>query len=400
MKLAIITDLFAPHIGGQESRYLEMGRLLVADGHQVDVFTIRTSPDLPERESIDGVSIFRITNGFRYYLSSFWGSKNPTDIVRFSLKIVTLRHRLRQYDAVLFNKWPVLPQIVCRFVAVNRNPIVDWCEIRSGRFWDRLYSFFATNDLRHLAVASHIGQHLAKRYAVDPSRIKVILSGIASRLYQSSPSDKVDKTILFIGRLREHKNPVLLLESFVEANLADDGYTLHMVGTGPLYDEIKCRFTNAPGVHIHGGLGDEGKLLLLKQATLLVLPSRREGFPRVVAEAAAAGTPSLTTDYPDNGTASVVREYSIGWVCSPSALAEAVRSYAKISPEWQAVSHHCQDAAQSIFDWKTVCDEFLTFANEHPHEQLTHSSNRWLRIHRDARRKGAAEPRIPRHHRD
>ena len=107
MKLAIITDLFAPHIGGQESRYLEMGRLLVADGHQVDVFTIRTSPDLPERESIDGVSIFRITNGFRYYLSSFWGSKNPTDIVRFSLKIVTLRHRLRQYDAVLFKTKPL-----------------------------------------------------------------------------------------------------------------------------------------------------------------------------------------------------------------------------------------------------------------------------------------------------
>jgi glycosyltransferase involved in cell wall biosynthesis len=363
MKLAIVTELFAPSIGGQEVRYLELGRALVATGHQVDVFTIRTAADLPKQDNIDGIRVFRVVNGFNYQ-SSFWGSRNLTDIVKLSAKVLSLRRALQDYDVILFNKWPILPQILFRALPARSRALVDWCELRSGRRWDLLYRLFAVKPYRHLVVANHLGQDLARRYRLDRNRIKVIVSGITADAYRSCLDDKADKTILFFGRLSEHKNPLLLLQSFVAANLADAGYTLHIAGGGPLLGEVKSRFASTPGVQVHGAISDAAKVELLRRATLLALPSRREGFPRVIAEAAAAGTPSLTTEYPDNGAAAVVREYSIGWVCrpDPNELAQALRSRSAIGEEWKHASQHCRVVAQSVFDWPRVCGEFVSFA--------------------------------------
>jgi glycosyltransferase involved in cell wall biosynthesis len=365
MKLAIVTELFSPSIGGQEVRYLEMGRALVQSGHQVDVFTIRSAADLPKHENIDGISVFRVVDGFKYQ-SSFWGSRNVTDIVKLSAKILASRRSLRNYDVILFNKWPILPQILFRLVPARSKGVVDWCEIRSGPWWDSLYRLFATTCYRHVVVAKHIGLDLARRYRLDQRRIKVIVSGISAAAYQSCAEDKIDRMLLFFGRLSEHKNPLLLLESFVAGNLAAEGFTLHIAGGGPQLAQVQARFGSAPGVHVHGAVSDQTKLQLLRQAALLVLPSRREGFPRVIAEAAAAGTPSLTTHYPDNGAVAVVREYSIGWVCRPGLddLAQALRQRGAICEDWHNTSRRCRTVANGEFDWRSVCNEFLTFARD------------------------------------
>lgn len=371
MRLAIITDLFTPSIGGQEVRYLEMGRALVAAGHRVDVYTIRTAPDLPSEETIDGISVLRVVDGFNYQ-SSFFGKRNVYDILKLSLYVLVLQRSLRKHDVVLFNMYPLLPQIlyrffVYRFFAAGPRVIVDWCEIRSGNFWAFLYRAFASNRFRHVAVANHVRQVLVSRFRIAPERTKTILSGVTTALYECRLEDKQDKTILFLGRLTAHKNPLLLLESFCDAGLVHEGFSLHIAGGGRLLAEIRSRFGTAAGVHIHGRISDQHKVALLTKATLLVLPSRIEGFPRVIAEAAASGTPSLTTRYPDNGAVRVVEEYSIGWVCEPDSLllARAIRERGAMSEQWMQDSMRCRDTARRMFDWTSVCDEFLVFAGEH-----------------------------------
>jgi glycosyltransferase involved in cell wall biosynthesis len=365
MKLAIVTELFSPSVGGQEIRYLEMGRELVRAGHQVDVYTIKNSHELPARDRVDGISVFRVVDGPKYQ-SSAWGARNPADVLKLAAKVVASRRSLQDYDVVLFNKWPILPQVCYRFLAGRSRAIVDWCEVRSGRLWDRLYRLFATNDYRHIAVASHISECLVERFGLRRDRVRVVVSGINTMQYASASSDKLDKRILFFGRMADHKNPILLLEAFTGSVLAREGYTLDVAGGGPLLEEARARFGSSEGVRILGPVSDAEKVALLKRATLLVLPSRREGFPRVVAEAAAAGTPSLTTLYPDNGTAAVVAEYDIGWACDPNAasLADAIRRRGAVSGDWAEVSERCGQVARAEFDWAPVCEKFLTFASE------------------------------------
>ena len=49
MKIAIITELFHPHVAGSEKRFFEIGRRLVKHGHEVHVFTIQHKKDLKKR---------------------------------------------------------------------------------------------------------------------------------------------------------------------------------------------------------------------------------------------------------------------------------------------------------------------------------------------------------------
>jgi glycosyltransferase involved in cell wall biosynthesis len=46
----------------------------------------------------------------------------------------------------------------------------------------------------------------------------------------------------------------------------------------------------------------------LSRATCMVLPSRREGYGRIVIEAAAVGTPSVVVADPDNAATELIKE--------------------------------------------------------------------------------------------
>ncbi|HSH76289.1 MAG TPA: glycosyltransferase, partial [Longimicrobiales bacterium] len=50
---------FPPEVGGLESHVFFLSRGLVARGHQVDVVTSRSRPDLPPHEVMDGVGVWR-----------------------------------------------------------------------------------------------------------------------------------------------------------------------------------------------------------------------------------------------------------------------------------------------------------------------------------------------------
>jgi glycosyltransferase involved in cell wall biosynthesis len=71
---------------------------------------------------------------------------------------------------------------------------------------------------------------------------------------------------------------------------------LHIVGEGPLLEPLKDVLGKA-GIEAkaHGFLTQEATFTLLKTADFLLLPSRSEGFPKVVAEALNFGCLPIVT---------------------------------------------------------------------------------------------------------
>ena len=50
---------FPPEVGGLESHIFYLCRALAARGHEVDVVTSRSRPELPAHEVVDGVTVWR-----------------------------------------------------------------------------------------------------------------------------------------------------------------------------------------------------------------------------------------------------------------------------------------------------------------------------------------------------
>ena len=360
MKIAFITELFHPSIGGQEIRFQELGQELVHRGHQVKIFTIRFDLNSKREEKVGGVDVLRLTDCPTYKSSLL--RRNPLGILRFSWDLFRIRKQLQGFDVVIYNIWPILPPIVLNR-ALRGKAIIDICEIRTSSFWPLIYRrLTALTKIRLLGVNSAIVQYLQQHFAVSESKSHVVLSGVNLMEAGLPPFEKNPKALLFLGRMAAHKNPRLAVEAFLESGLADQGYTLDMAGSGPELETIKADFHH-PAIHFHGFIDDDKKWKLLRQSSLLILPSQREGFPRIVAEGACVGTPTLTLDYPENGTASVVREYGVGWVCAPDkqALIEELRAVGnKNWPVATMTGQHLVDV-RALFSWDTITSQLLQF---------------------------------------
>jgi glycosyltransferase involved in cell wall biosynthesis len=104
---------------------------------------------------------------------------------------------------------------------------------------------------------------------------------------------------------------------------------------------------------------------LLSQVDLIVLPSYREGVPRILIEAAAAGLPVVTTDVP--GCREIVRHRVNGLLVPAKnsvALAEAINFLIGNPLEMRRMGEAGRRIAVAEFDEKFVIRDTLSVYEE------------------------------------
>lgn len=134
--------------------------------------------------------------------------------------------------------------------------------------------------------------------------------------------------ILTTGRLFVQKNHAMLIHAFSQISEKYPDQNLLIYGAGELETEL------AEQIH---ALGLEGRVLLkgrtmdvpsvLARAKMFVLSSDYEGMPNALMEALAAGVPSISTNCPCGGPASLIRDGENGLlvpVGDADAMAEAM----------------------------------------------------------------------------
>jgi glycosyltransferase involved in cell wall biosynthesis len=360
MKIAFVTELFAPSVGGQEVRFEELGAELVKRGVEVNLYTLRHDLSSPRDEVRGGMAVHRITDCAGYKHPRL--RRHPWGILKFTWALRQRLAELQSHDAVVFNIWPVLPPLVLGR-ALRGKAVVDVCETRSGRFWHWIYQRLADlPKVRLLGVSPEIVRHMLRVHGAPSKDAHVAVSGVDLEAAPQPPFAKDPRQIMYFGRLTEHKNPRMLVEAFCRSTLPGRGYRLVVAGGGPELEGLRRDFSN-PALDILGRVTDEQKWSLLCASSLLVLPSRREGFPRVVAEAACVGTPTLTLDYPDNGTRFVVQDYGVGRSvdATEQALVAALEQFAAAPQEWAALGSGSLKRARDEFGWEPVTTRLLNF---------------------------------------
>jgi glycosyltransferase involved in cell wall biosynthesis len=144
--------------------------------------------------------------------------------------------------------------------------------------------------------------------------------------------------------------------------MKNDGYPgdLTIAGGGPSLEALQASAKSsrfARNIHLLGLVDDETKIDLLAKSEVLVISSRREGFPRVVAEAMASGLPVATADFPENGTKTVVQDYGIGVVSHPTAKALSL-AVNEVLRSWDAYSEQCLKRSLEL-DWPSLVGKLL-----------------------------------------
>ena len=90
----------------------------------------------------------------------------------------------------------------------------------------------------------------------------------------------------FVGGLNENKGVQLLIQAFETLDTNKQPVEVHIVGDGPLrkwVEETKKKLQNT--VIVHGSLPKEKVYEVYKKCHFIVLPSKSEGFPKVISEA-------------------------------------------------------------------------------------------------------------------
>jgi glycosyltransferase involved in cell wall biosynthesis len=187
---------------------------------------------------------------------------------------------------------------------------------------DRVRVIFQNPDDMELFVAEGM---------VEKDRTVLIRgSGVDVDLYRPSPEQPGIPIVMFASRILKDKGAMELVEATILLRNWNVPFRLVFVGD-PDPDNPATVTEGALLAWAKEGLiewwGNKSQMeLVLPLAAVVVLPSYREGLPKVLLEAASAGRPIVATDVP--GCRDVVRDGWNGYLVPPRdhiRLAEAIR---------------------------------------------------------------------------
>ncbi len=374
--IAFVTELFYPSIGGQEFRFLRLASGLARKGFNVTLFTTdHTGGSLPREEVIEGVHVVRYVVLKKYVKP---GSRALTQAVKFAIAMRKLVPRLTaENDFVLVNQMPILHLF---FIPRGNVICIDWCEAYRKSTLRYPVIMAAKRFNKGIAVSEDIAMEIHQ--ANPRMSIDVIRTPIDVDKYVYNGRKDAD-LVLYIGRLVPHKNVLSLAKAIVYLNEKfRQKKRLVIVGDGPLKQTLAKMQEKFKYIEVLGKVDEAKKIELLKKAFVLAIPSYREGFPNVVAEAIASLTPVLTVKSPLNNVYPFVKGHKIGFMApspSPKHLAETI---AKVSDEeWRrALTNEIR--LREEFREEYNINKLVRFIRGCPHEAIKHFSNGRLRLYR------------------
>ncbi|MDA8259954.1 MAG: glycosyltransferase family 4 protein [Betaproteobacteria bacterium] len=186
---------------------------------------------------------------------------------------------------------------------------------------------------RLIVLSRAFADELARRYRIDPARIRVIPSGVDTTVFADLPARRVARAhlgwpqdrpiVLCLRRLVRRMGLEDLIDAALELRRRVPGVLVLIAGRGPLQAELQQRIDAlglAASVRLLGFVADADLPLAYRAADLGVVPTLAlEGFGLITLESLAAGTPVLVT--PVGGLPEAVQELARDLVLPASGRA-------------------------------------------------------------------------------
>ena len=326
--VSIVTELYEPNLGGQESRFARLAEALAARGRQVTVYTSdHTGGTLPTESLVNGVKVVRYVTLSGYVRN---GSRGLYPLARYWRATRRLLHQLLAYPgSVWVNEMPIV-----HMLGTEDDPglVVDWCEYPT--YWKvnplarRLIRRFGRRTANSEPVADHL------RSLRPGGTIDVVWTPVPSPT--GPPPSREMGTVLYVGRIVGHKNIGALAEAVRQFNGNGGAHArLLIAGEGPDRPALERRFGSNGHTQFLGHISEAEKLRLIRSSWLVAIPGTREGLPTCAAEATVCGTPLLVSGSFRNSCGEFTRKNDLGVVARGTQAADFLEALRSVDvPSW------------------------------------------------------------------
>jgi glycosyltransferase involved in cell wall biosynthesis len=366
MRIAFVYDGLYPYVkGGAERRFHELGRRL-SDRHDVH-FVSWQWWDGPARIRADGVTLHGVGRPPRMYGRD--GKRTVREAAAFSGRLVPVLLRER-FDVIDCAATPYVPLYTTWLASRLRRTrlVATWHEFW-GEHWKEYLPgrpLVAVLAERIEAGSRRLGDQLvavseftARRMGLsDDRRLAVVGNGVALREIEAEPAVADAADIIYVGRLIDEKRVDLLLDAM---HLLRDRFpTLRceIVGDGPELMALRRRAADldlAGRVDFRGPVPGSAVYGRIKSASVLVLPSIREGFGMTAAEAQACGTVPVVVRSVASAAPDLVRDGVDGVLvdATAEALADGIASVLNDAGRMRTLAENARHAGMTR-DWDVL----------------------------------------------
>jgi glycosyltransferase involved in cell wall biosynthesis len=221
-----------------------------------------------------------------------------------------------------------------------------------------------------IAVSESLKQEIAK-LGIDPEKIRVIGNGVdpdrfevmdrrEARTKLGLPRDV--SLVIAVGTLNEHKNHALLLSSFSQIAQSRPGMLLVILGEGHLRCQLEAQIKEKnlqDRVLLPGSQSNDVLKTWFNAADVSCLSSSREGWPNVLMESLACGTPVVATRV--GGVPEVIKTKEYGVLVEPEVAAFAQGLEKALDRKWdrEEIARYARSRT-----WNEVAVEMEVFLSQ------------------------------------
>ncbi|GAA5135484.1 glycosyltransferase [Thalassotalea piscium] len=154
------------------------------------------------------------------------------------------------------------------------------------------------NKAQSIFCASKALADALAKIGIAQEKLVVNYNGVNPEIFYPATNKQNDKSLVFVGSLITTKGVNELFSAFILCHKECPNLTLDILGEGPMKSVLADKI-NAHNLHdnikLHGSVALPLVAEFVRNASVLVLPSYREGVPNVLLESFASGTPVIAT---------------------------------------------------------------------------------------------------------
>jgi glycogen(starch) synthase len=355
MRILFWSSTFWPNIGGVEVLAARLLPALRTRGYEFTVITPKSHSAVPDQEKYQGIPIHRF---------SFTNDSAPCIIdyvMEMREKIIKLKHTVDP-DLIHVNA-------VGRsdfFHLLTKNAYAAPFLVTLHGQWENQIAPIVEHTLRNADwVAGCSAAILDRGRQLVPeivSRSSVIYNGVEIPPLVSRPLPFDPPRILCLGRLAPEKGFDLAVTAFASIIRRFPRARLIIAGNGEARAELEEQATKERinhAVEFMGSVAPANIPGLINDATLVLLPSRRDSFPLVALEAAAMARPVVATRV--GGLPEIVMHQETGLLVTPedtTGMADAIGFLIDNPGAAIRMGIAAQKRAATVFSWKYHVDAY------------------------------------------